>query len=288
MRKAATFGTRGLSQEQLQARAIRNPYVDITKGRTGLNDVLPVSHKDESLRTFMLTMYNYMFMGLGITGVVAFLTYMLTITTDPSLAFSDEGGVYQITDTEHLNGLGVLLWATPISYLVCFGPLALLILTCSMWRDMEPGAALAVFIGVATLIGVSFSGLALTYTNGSIAQMFFATAAGFGSLSLFGYTTKRDISGWSSFLWMGLFGVIAALIINWFTQSDMMEFVISVAGIIVFSGFTAYDTQMIKDAYSNRLDERTAKKLAITGALDLYLDFVNLFRFLLALLGQEE
>ena len=141
---------------------------------------------------------------------------------------------------------------------------------------------------IAGFIGISFSGIALTYTNGSIAQMFFATAAGFGGLSLAGYTTKKDLSGMGSFLWMGFFGLVAACLSNLFLHSDALHFAICVVGVLVFSGFTAYDTQMIKQAYSDRLSPNDVNKLAISGALDLYLDFINLFRFLLALFGSRE
>ncbi len=282
-RKVA-FGKLGVAE-----RNGANPYTGHAMPRGGYRRYDPVTGVDEGLRTFMLSVYNLMALGLVVTGTIAWLTYSVTVTGTPSeAALWDDGFPIQITQTEYLNELGALLWVTPISYLVCFGPLLLLVFTAPMWRGLPPAAAMAIFVVVASLIGVSFSGLALTYTNGSIAQMFFATASGFGSLSLFGYTTKRDLSGWGSFLWMGLFSVLAAIIINIWLQAPALEFALSVIGVLVFAGFTAYDTQMIKEAYSDRLDETQTRSLAISGALDLYLDFVNMFRFLLAIFGAKE
>ncbi len=280
------FGTRGLSS----ADAARvNPYSGAATPLGGYGATGEASGIDQGLRTFMLSVYNYMFMGLMLTGVVAVATYMLTVTTDVSAAARLTDGLpFQVTETEYLTELGIWLWATPVSYLICFGPLLLLIAFGSIWRDLSAAGALAAFIVVSILVGISFSGIAIVYTDASIAKVFFATAAAFGGLSLFGYTTKRDLSGWASFLWMGLFGLLAAILINWILRSDALEFAFSVIGVLVFSGFTAYDTQMIKEAYSDRLNPAVAKKIAITGALDLYLDFVNLFRFLLAIFGTEE
>ncbi|MEL6436500.1 MAG: Bax inhibitor-1/YccA family protein [Pseudomonadota bacterium] len=279
------FGQRGVPVTNRRA---ANPYTGQAEPLGGKAAFDKLTGVDDNLRAFMLGVYNYMALGMVVTGMVALATYMMTVTTDPAQSFSDAEGLWPITETEYLTELGVLLWATPLSYVVCFGPLAILLFTGSMWRNMSSGGAFAVFMVVAALIGVSFSGLALTYTNSSIAQMFFVTATAFGSLSLYGYTTGRDLSGWGSFLWMGLIGLILALIVNIFLQSDMMEFVLSIVGVIVFAGFTAYDTQMIRDAYSDQMTKEEASKTAITGALHLYLDFINMFRFLLALFGQEE
>ena len=282
----------GLTAEQ---RAAANPYIGrkvplggmpsgVARGAGGVGR----TDVDAGLRQFMLDVYGFMFAGMMLTGIVAFLTYAATVTTDPSLAYIDELGPWQITETEYLNPLGVLLWGTPIAYVVCFGPLVVCLLCGSVFRGCNPALSGVLFALIATLIGVSFSGLALTYTNASMTSVFFCTAAAFGSLSLYGYTTGKDLSGWGSFLWMGLFGVIVAAIFNLFLQSDALQFAVSSIGVIVFAGFTAYDTQMIKEAYSDRLDERTASALAINGALDLYLDFVNLFRFLLYFFGEQE
>lgn len=278
------FGQRGVP---IEARAT-NPYTGKRMSVGGQENYSALGI-DEKLRAFMITVYNLMAGGLAVTGVVAFFTYWMTITNDPAqAAFWDNGEVMQITPTEYFNEFGALLWCTPLAYVLMFGPLAIILLTSAFWRNLSSGAALVGFVLISALIGVSFSGLALTYTNGSIAQMFFVTAAAFGSLSLFGYTTGKDLSGWGSFLWMGLFGIIAAMLANIFWPSSMLEFVFSVVGVIVFAGFTAYDTQMIKTAYTDQLSQEDASKLAISGALDLYLDFINLFRFLLALFGSRE
>ncbi len=278
------FGTRGVPPI-----SAANPYLGVTTPAGGYRHYDAATGIDESLRAFMVSVYNIMVLGLITTGSVAYLVYVITVTGDPSLAaYRDDGTLIQMTETEYLTELGAFLWAAPVSYAVCFGPLLVLVLTAPMWRNLGPSAAAIIFMTVAVLIGVSFSGLALTYTNSSIAQMFFATAAGFGGLSLYGYTTGKDLSGWGSFLWMGLFAVIGAIIINIFIGVPAMDFAISVIGAVVFAGFTAYDTQMIKEAYSNRFREDEARPLAISGALDLYLDFINMFRFLLALFGTEE
>lgn len=280
----ATFGKRGIAE-----RSAANPYLGKAVPQGGYRRYDPVTGVDEGLRAFMLSVYNLMMVGLAITGIVAWLVYTLTVTVNPAeAALWEDYTPIQITATEYLNDWGALLWLTPVSYLVCFGPLALLVFTAPMWRGLPPAIAMIVFVAVAAIIGVSFSGLALTYTNGSIAQMFFATASGFGALSLFGYTTRRDLSGWGCFLWMGLFSVIAAFILNFFLNAPALDFALSVIGVLVFSGFTAYDTQMIKEAYSDRLDKAEKDSIAISGALDLYLDFVNIFRFLLYLFGSEE
>lgn len=281
-----SFGQRGVTGRT--ARTV-NPYTRQFMPVQGQASFNAQSGVDENLRAFMLQVYNLMGAGLALTGVVAFLTYWLTVTTDPkAAALWDDGTALQITNTEYLNDLGALLWAAPLSFIVCFGPLFIILVTTPFWRRMSASLAYAAFFMIAALVGVSFSGLALTYTNGSIAQMFFATAAGFGGLSLYGYTTGKDLSGWGSFLWMGLFGVIAAVIANVFIGSDAVQFAISVIGVIVFAGFTAYDTQMIKQAYSDQMAQEDRSRLAISGALDLYLDFINMFRFLLALFGTRE
>ena len=289
MKRARSFGVRGMNAEE---RAAVNPYLGhkVPMGgcsNSGAHDEFV--GKDEALRTFMLSVYNYMMLGLLVTALAAFATYAVTVTGDPNLAALDEvGNAYLITQTEYLTELGAILWFTPLSYAVCFGPLLVLLFASAAFRDLAPGPTFVCYMIVAVLIGISFSSLALTYTNGSITRVFFITAASFGALSLFGYTTKKDLSGWGSFLWMGLFGLIISAIVNIFWQSDVLQFAVCSIGVIVFAGFTAYDTQMIRDAYSDKMDANTTKGLAINGALDLYLDFVNLFRFLMFFLGTSE
>lgn len=280
------FGQRGVASGDARA---RNPYTGMNMPVRGQAKYDSVSGVDESLRTFMLRVYNLMAGGLAVTSIMAFVTYWLTVTGDPALAaLYDDNTPLQITKTEYLTELGALLWATPLGYAVTFAPLFIILFTSAFFRKLGSTGSFIAFMLIAGFIGISFSGLALTYTNGSIAQMFFATAAGFGGLSLAGYTTHKDLSGMGSFLWMGFFGLLAACISNIFLHSDALHFAISVVGVLVFSGFTAYDTQMIKQAYTDRLSGEDAKKLAIRGALDLYLDFINLFRFLLALFGSRE
>jgi uncharacterized protein len=281
-----SFGTRGAPDGYGRS---ANPYTGTNRPVGGQANYDARSGIDENLRAFMLQVYNVMAAGLAVTGLTAFATYWATVTGDSSLAAVwEDGTAVMATDTEYLTDLGALLWTTPLSFLICFGPLLIIVFTTPFWRRLPSSFSLGAFLVIAALVGVSFSGLALCYTNGSIAQMFFATAAAFGGLSLFGYTTRKDISGWGSFLWMGLFGIIAAVIFNIFYPSDALNFAISVIGVIVFSGFTAYDTQMIKQAYSDQLNPEDRNRLAVSGALDLYLDFINLFRFLLALFGSRE
>jgi uncharacterized protein len=281
-----SFGRRGLPAVEAKA---HNPYTGHRMAVQGQQKFSSVTGVDENLRLFMLQVYNFMGAGLVITGLFAVLTYWLTVTGDPALAAVWEDNTpAQMTDTEYLTDLGMLLWGTPLSYVICLGPLMIILFTAAMWRSLPTTAAMVAFGILSALVGVSFSGLALTYTNGSISQMFFATAAAFGGLSLYGYMTAKDLSGWGSFLWMGLFGIIAASIFNIFSPSDSLHFAISIIGIIVFSGFTAYDTQMIKQAYSDELNPDDRTRLALQGALDLYLDFINLFRFLLSVFGERE
>ena len=154
-------------------------------------------------------------------------------------------------------------------------------------QSMSVSAAQTTFWVYAGLVGLSLSSIFLVYTAASISQTFFATAAGFGALSLYGYTTKRDLSAFGKFLFMGLIGLILAGLINMFFPSGAMTFIISVAGVLIFSGLIAYDTQRIKEQYADAWGSDTAEKVAIFGALSLYLDFVNLFQFLMAFMGQE-
>ena len=286
MRKAKSFGVRGMSAEERRA---ANPYLGRKVPLHGVAPAGALPGRDEGLRRFMLDVYNLMFCGLAVTALAAFATYALTVTGDPAAAAVDaEGYLYVMSETELLTPLGVLLYDTWAWYVVCLGPLLLLVACAPVFRGLNATAALAVFALVATLIGVSFSALALSYTGASIVSVFLCTAAAFGGLSLVGYTTQRDLSGWGSFLWMGFFGLLVAAIVNLFLKSDAVQFAVCAMGVLVFSGFTVYDTQAIKEAYSERMGREARLSLAISGALDLYLDFVNLFRFLLFFLGEGE
>ena len=217
---------------------------------------------DEGLRAYMLRVYNYMTIGLVVTGFVALLT-----ASSPAA----------------MNAI----YGTPLKWLVMLAPLGFVMFLSFGLHRMSFMTAQAVFWAFATAMGVSLSYIFMVYTGGSIARVFFITAGAFAGLSLFGYTTKKDLSGFGTFLIMGLIGIIIASIVNIFMQSSALMFAISVIGVLVFSGLTAYDTQNIKNEYSEFHDQETAGKLAISGALRLYLDFINLFIMLLHLFGNR-
>jgi len=174
---------------------------------------------------------------------------------------------------------------TGLGWIALLAPLGLVMVLSFGIQRMSLGAAQGVFWGYAALVGVSLAPLLWVYTGTSVAQVFFITAATFGAMSLYGYTTRRDLSGFGSFLFMGLIGIIIASLVNMFLASTMMAFVISVVGVLVFTGLTAYDTQWIKESYVASDDGTLAGRKAIYGALKLYLDFINLFIMLLRLLG---
>jgi FtsH-binding integral membrane protein len=218
---------------------------------------------DEGLRAYMLKVYNYMTIGLVVTGFVALLT-----ASSPTA----------------MNAI----YGTPLRWLVMLAPLGFIIFLSFGLHRMSFLAAQAVFWAFCTAMGVSLSYIFMVYTGGSIARVFFITAGAFAGLSLFGYTTKKDLSGFGTFLIMGLIGIIIASIVNIFLASSALHFAISVIGVLVFSGLTAYDTQNIKNEYSEYHDRETAGKLAISGALRLYLDFINLFIMLLSLFGNRD
>ena len=226
---------------------------------------------DAGLRTHMIRVYNYMASGLVLSGIVAF-----SLFSSPALAalfFEVQAG--RVVD---LNALG---------WVAILAPLGLLMLTSFRAAQMSVGAVRAVYWAVTALMGVSLSLLLFRYTGASVARAFFVTAAAFGALSLFGYTTKRDLSAFGKFLFMGLIGIIVAGLINMFWPSDTMTFIVSVAGVLIFSGLIAYDTQRIKAQYAGAWGTDMAEKVAIFGALSLYLNFVNLLQFLMMFLGQR-
>ena len=226
---------------------------------------------DEGLRTYMLGVYNYMAAGVALTGIVAYLTYTMAV---------QDGG---------LTALGQTLYASPLRWVVMLAPLGFVLFLSFRIQKMSVGAAQTSFWLFAAVMGLSLSSIFLVFTGQSITQVFFVTAATFGALSLWGYTTKRDISGWGSFLFMGVVGIIIAMIVNWFLASPGLQFAISVIGVLVFAGRTAYDTQRIKDGYLMvRGDAAMVAKSAIMGALALYLDFINMFIMLLNLFGSRE
>jgi FtsH-binding integral membrane protein len=230
---------------------------------------------DQGLRAYMVSVYNYMTIGLAITGLVAIGAFKLAVTQDASGALA-------------LTSLGQTLFATPLKWVVALAPLGMVFYLSARVHKMSAGAAQIAFWVFAGLMGLSLSTIFLVYTGESIARVFFITAAAFGGLSLYGYTTKRNLSALGTFLVMGLIGLIIAMVVNIFLQSTMMQFIISSAGVLVFSGLTAYDTQRIKEMYNAVDDSTVMGRKAIMGALSLYLDFINLFMMLLNLFGNRE
>jgi FtsH-binding integral membrane protein len=244
---------------------------------------------DEGLRTYMLSVYNYMAAGIALTGVVAYVISSWAVTSDPSLAAQGTRGLLALRDGQFLTPFGQAIYASPLRWVIMLAPLGFVFFLSWRIYKMSVSAAQISFWAFAAVMGLSLSSIFLIYTGQSIAQVFFVTAAAFGALSLYGYTTKKDLSGWGSFLFMGLVGIIIAAIVNIFLQSSALQFAISVIGVLVFAGLTAYDTQQIKDGYYEVMGNATAlTKGAIMGALRLYLDFINMFIMLLSLFGNRE
>jgi FtsH-binding integral membrane protein len=228
---------------------------------------------DQGLRAYMLGIYNYMTLGLGVTGLVAYGAF--------NLATQDVGGQLVLTDFGHA------IYASALRWVVIFAPLAV-VFGLSAGRDrLSASAARLIFLAFAALMGLSMSTLFLIYTHGSIARVFFITAASFGALSLYGYTARRDLSAMGSFLMMGVIGLIIASLVNLFLHSTGLQWAISVLGVGIFAGLTAYDTQALKASYYAGGAGEAVEKRSIFGALTLYLDFINMFQFLLMLLGDR-
>ena len=248
---------------------------------------------DEGLRIYMLRVYNYMALGLAITGLAALGIYMLSVTGEMAAAAKIvRGGAEipaRIAGNMYLTPLGYYVFVSPIKWAIMLAPLAIVFVLSFGVQRMRPAAAQLTFWIFAALMGLSLSAIFLVFTHTSIVRVFFITAASFGALSLWGYTTQRDLTGLRSFLLMGLFGVILASLVNLFMASSALQFAVSVAGVLVFAGLTALDTQRLKNEYlEGALDGETAERAAIIGALSLYLNFINLFTLLLQLLGQRE
>jgi hypothetical protein len=245
---------------------------------------------DAGLRAYMLRVYNYMVIGLAITGLAALGIYMLAITGDATAAARNAtGGAYALRNGVYLTQIGYYVFVSPMKWLIMLSPLALVFALSFGIERLRPATAQLLFWVFAALMGLSLGSIFLVFTHTSIARVFFITAASFGALSLWGYTTQRDLSGMGSFLLMGLFGVILASLVNLFMASSVLQFVISVVGVLVFSGLTAWDTQRLKSEYLyGAMDGETAERSAILGALSLYLNFINLFTLLMQLLGTRE
>jgi len=234
---------------------------------------------DQGLRAYMIKVYNLMGLGLLITGLAAVATIMMATTTTPT--------AYAIGDGTYLTAFGYAIFASPLKWVVILAPLAAVFFLSFRVQSMSVSAAQTTFWIYAGLVGLSLSSIFLVYTTASISQTFFATAAAFGALSLYGYTTKRDLTAMGSFLIMGVFGLIIAMVINIFLQSSALSFAVSAIGVLVFAGLTAYDTQKIKEMYFEGDDQLVAGRKSIMGALTLYLDFINLFMFLLQFMGDR-
>ena len=214
----------------------------------------------EGLRQYMLSVYNYMFLGLGLTGAVAFV-----VATTPA--------IQQIV--------------MPMWIVFALAPIGIVLYMTFRAQSLSPASAQMWFWIYAAVNGVTFSAIFMMYTMPSVARVFLITACTFGAMSLYGYTTKKDLTSMGSFLMMGVFGILIASIVNMFMHSSALHFAISVIGVLVFTGLTAYDTQNIKDSYAEGYEEGTYQKQAIFGALRLYLDFINLFIMMLRLLGDR-
>jgi len=261
----------------------RNPYARPTVGAAPVDVGI-----DQGLRSYMLRVYNYMAIGLVITGLAALAVFNFAVTGNPSAAATVNGNPAMVKDGVYLTQLGLTLWASPLKWVVFLAPLGFVFLLSARIGKMSISSAQLAFWAFAAVMGISLSSILLVYTTESIARVFFITAAAFGALSLWGYTTQRDLSGWGSFLFMGLIGIIIAALVNIFLQSSALQFAISVIGVLVFAGLTAYDTQRIKEMYYAGDDSVVAGRKAIMGALSLYLNFINMFVMLLSLFGNRE
>jgi FtsH-binding integral membrane protein len=230
------------------------------------------------LRAHMNKVYGTMSVGMMITALAAWAIAGLAVSIDP------EGN-------KTLTSLGMVIFASPLKWVVMLAPLGMIFAFGAVMKRTSASGAQLFFYMFATLIGLSLSSIFLVYTAFSIVQTFLVTAIAFAGLSLYGYTTKKDISGWGSFLIMGVIGLLVAMVINIFLASEAMTFAISMLGVLIFAGLTAYDTQNIKTQYlahAHHSDQEWLDKSAIHGALNLYLDFLNMFSFLLMFMGSSE
>jgi len=229
---------------------------------------------DAGLRAHMIRVYNYMAGGVAITGIVAWVTFQAAVTTNAA------GGLM-------LTPFGHALYGTPLTWVFMLAPLALVFFISYRIGYLAAGTARTLFFVYAALLGVSLSTIFLVYTHTSITRVFFISAAAFGGLSLWGYTTRQNLSAFGSFLIMGLFGIVIASLVNIFLGSSELQWIISVVSVLVFAGLTAWDTQAIKEMYEPMDDGTVAARKAVMGALRLYLDFINLFLSLLRLFGDR-
>ena len=230
---------------------------------------------DEGLRSYMLKVYNFMASGILLTGLVSLIFFKLSVVTDAN------GSIVALTS------IGNTIFLSGFKWIVMLAPLAVVFYMSARMNKMSVASAQTTFWIFASLMGLSLSSIFLVYTGASITRVFFITSITFGAMSLYGYTTKKDLTKLGSFLMMGLIGIIIASLVNLFLKSSMMDFVISILGVLIFVGLTAYDTQKIKNMYAASDTGEIMGKKAVMGALTLYLDFINLFIMLLRLFGQR-
>ena len=250
--------------------------MEINKQKTAVRSSASEAVIDQGLRSYMLKVYNYMASGVLLTGFVALLFFKMAVVT------SSEGQIVGLTN------FGNSIYASGLKWVIMLAPLAIVFYMSFGIAKMSAAKAQTTFWIFAALMGASLSSIFLIYTGASITRVFFITAGTFGAMSIYGYTTKRDLTKLGSFLMMGLFGIIIASLVNIFMKSSMMYFVISIIGVLIFVGLTAYDTQKIKNMYLAGDNNEAAGKKSVLGALTLYLDFILMFQFLLAFLGNRE
>jgi FtsH-binding integral membrane protein len=229
---------------------------------------------DAGLRAYMIRIYNYMGIGVALTGVVAYFTFNAAVVDTAAGQLA-------------LTPFGQTIYGGPLMIALFVGTLGIVFFLSFRINKLQASTALMLFMGYAALLGLMLSSVMLTYTGASIARTFFISAASFGALSLYGYTTQRDLSPIGSFLIMGLFGLILAMVVNIFLKSTGLDFAISAIGVLNFAGLTAWDTQKIKEMYDANDDGTVSGRKAVMGALTLYLDFINLFLFMLRFMGDR-
>ena len=232
----------------------RSPYLTRTAEQTVA--------LDEGLRAYMLRVYNYMASGVLLSGIVA----------------------YVVANT----GLAGVIFGTPLKWVVMLAPLAFVMVLSFGIHKLSTTAAQALYWVFAATMGASLASILIVFTGASVARVFFITSATFAAVSLYGYTTKADLSKFGTFLFMGLIGIVLASVVNIFLGSSALQFAISVIGVLVFTGLTAYDTQRIKEEYYENHDHETMSKMSLMGALSLYLNFINLFTMLMNLMGTRD
>ncbi len=257
---------------------------------------------DTGLRAYMLHVYNYMMLGLAITGFAALGIYLLAVTGSLENAsyvlrgtargasvFPATAGMALQSRDILLTGIGHAVFVSPLKWVIIFAPLVLVFALSFGIERMRTSTSQLVFWVYCALVGLSLGSIFLVFTHTSIVRVFFITAASFGALSLWGYATRRDLTGAGSFLLMGLFGIVIAGLVNAFLGSSTLQLIVSVVGVLVFAGLTAWDTQRLKNEYIyGAMEGEVAERAAILGALSLYLNFINLFTLLLQLLGQRD